>query len=115
MLEESILNSIKELLGPDSDYDVFDNEILIHINMALSVLTQHGVGPSEGFIVKDADATWSDFLGDEKDLGMAKTYVYMKVKMAFDPPGNSFLLTNMEEACREFEWRLMVAMDDKKD
>lgn len=114
-MEESILNSIKELLGPDSDYSVFDNEILIHINMALSVLTQHGVGPKGGITVTDDSTTWADFLGNESDLGMAKTYVYMKVKMAFDPPGNSFLLTNMEEACREFEWRLMVAMDDKKD
>lgn len=113
-MEESILNSIKDLLGPDSDYDVFDNEILIHINMALSVLTQHGVGPSEGFIVEDADATWQDFLGDSKDLEMAKTYVYMKVKMAFDPPTSSFMLTSLKEACQEYEWRLMVAMDDKK-
>lgn len=113
-MEESILNSIKDLLGPDSDYDVFNNEILIHINMALSVLTQHGVGPSEGFIVTNEDATWQDFLGDSKDLEMAKTYVYMKVKMAFDPPSSSFVLSNMKESCQEFEWRLMVAMDDKK-
>lgn len=113
-MEESILNSIKDLLGPDSGYDVFDNEILIHINMALSVLTQHGVGPSEGFIVKDEDATWQDFLGDSKDLEMAKTYVYMKVKMAFDPPTSSFMLTSLKEACQEYEWRLMVAMEDKK-
>ena len=113
-MEESILNSIKDLLGPDSDYDVFDNEILIHINMALSVLTQHGVGPSEGFIVTDEDATWKQFLGDSKDLEMAKTYVYMKVKMAFDPPSSSFVLSGMKEACQEYEWRLMVAMDDKK-
>lgn len=113
-MEESILNSIKDLLGPDSDYDVFNNEILMHINMALSVLTQHGVGPSDGFIVSDEDATWKQFLGDSKDLEMAKTYVYMKVKMAFDPPSSSFVLNSMQEACKEYEWRLMVAMDVKK-
>ena len=113
-MEESILNSIKDLLGPDSSEDVFDNEILIHINMAISVLTQLGVGPSEGFIVTDQDVTWSDFLGDEKDIEMAKTFVYMKVKMAFDPPSSSFVLTSLEKSCDELGWRLSVVMDSKK-
>lgn len=114
-MEESILDSIKDMLGPDSSYDVFDNEILIHINMALSVLTQLGVGPSEGFIVTDSDATWNQFLGNAKNIDMAKTFVYMKVKMAFDPPSSSFVLTSMEKACEELGWRLTVAVNENKD
>ena len=110
-MEESILVTIKDMLGPDSADDVFDNEILVNINMALSVLTQLGVGPSEGFVVTDADATWSEFLGDAKDIEMAKSFVYMKVKMVFDPPSSSFVLTAMEKACDELAWRLTVATD----
>ena len=112
-MEESILVSIKDLLGPDSSDDVFDNEILIQINMAISILTQLGVGPPEGFIVSDQDATWSDFLGNAKDIEMAKSFVFMKVKMAFDPPSSSFVLTSMEKACDELGWRLSVAADSK--
>lgn len=110
-MEESILVSIKDMLGPDSSYDVFDNDILIHINMALSVLTQLGVGPADGFIVTDEDATWDQFLGKQKDIDMAKSFVYMKVKMVFDPPSSSFVLTAMEKACDELAWRLSVATD----
>lgn len=113
-MEESILDSIKDMLGPDSSYDVFDNEILIHINMALSVLTQLGVGPTGGFIVSDSDATWNQFLGSAKNIEMAKSFVFMKVKMAFDPPSSSFVMTGMEKACDELAWRLTVAMDENK-
>lgn len=113
-MEESILDSIKDMLGPDSSDNVFDNEILIHINMALSVLTQLGVGPAEGFIVTDSDATWSQFLGSAKNIDMAKSFVFMKVKMVFDPPSSSFVLTSMEKACDELGWRLTVAVDSNK-
>ena len=113
-MEESILDSIKDMLGPDSSYDVFDNEILIHINMALSVLTQLGVGPAEGFVVTDSDATWNQFLGNAKNIDMAKTFVYMKVKMAFDPPANSSVLNAYNEACKEYEWRLNIETDPAK-
>lgn len=107
-MEESILNSIKQLLGPDSSYDVFDQDILIHINMALSILTQHGVGPSRGFRVEGPSETWEDFLGDSEHIDMIKTYVYMKVKMAFDPPSSSFVMSAMEDTCRELEWRMYI-------
>ena len=110
-MEDSILNSIKDMLGPDSSDEVFDNEILIHINTALSVLTQLGVGPSEGFSVTDEDTSWQEFLGNAKDIEMAKSFVFMKVKMVFDPPANSFTLTAMEKACDELAWRLSIATD----
>lgn len=110
-MEESILISIKNMLGPDSDYDVFDNDIVMQINSAISVLTQLGVGPDEGFIVTGPDETWDQFLSARKDIEMAKNFVYMKVKMIFDPPANSFVLSNMKESCDEIGWRLSVATD----
>lgn len=114
-MEESIFDSIKALLGPDASYEVFDQDILIHINTALAVLTQLGLGPSEGFMVTGPDETWSDFLGtNDKTLNMARTYVYMKVKMVFDPPVNSSVLSAYQEACKEYEWRLNVAVDPRK-
>lgn len=113
-MEESIFESIKSLLGPDASYDVFDQDILIHINTAISVLTQLGVGPATGFIVTGPDETWQDFIGDDKTLQMVKTYIYMKVKIAFDPPANSSVLNAYNEACKEYEWRLNVETDPYK-
>lgn len=113
-MNESIFESIKALIGPDSSYDVFDTDIMIHINTALSVLTQLGVGPSEGFMITGANETWGDFIDNDKTLNMVKTYVYMKVKIAFDPPSNSSVLSAYQEACKEFEWRLNVAVDPEK-
>ncbi len=113
-MEESIFESIKALLGPDASYDVFDQDILIHVNTAISVLTQLGVGPATGFMVTGPDETWKDFIGDNKILQMVKTYIYMKVKMAFDPPANSSVLNAYNEACKEYEWRLNVEVDPFK-
>ena len=113
-MEESIFESIKSILGPDASYDVFDQDILIHINTAISVLTQLGVGPATGFMVTGPDETWQDFIGDDKTLQMVKTYIYMKVKMAFDPPANSSVLNAYNEACKEYEWRLNVEVDPSK-
>ena len=74
-MEDSIFESIKSLLGPDASYDVFDQDILIHINTAIAVLAQLGVGSSSGFVVTGPEETWRDFLGDDKILQMAKTYI----------------------------------------
>ena len=114
-MEESILISIKALLGPDSDYDVFDQDIMVFINSALSTLNQLGVGPEDGFQITGTDETWSDFIGDDVKLNMVKNYIFMKVKMAFDPPANSFVMSAYEKACEELEWRLNVAVDPKTD
>ena len=113
-MDQSIFNSIKALLGPDADYDAFDQDIMIFINSALATLTQLGIGPDDGFRITGPNETWNDLLGDSKDLDSVKQYIYMKVKMAFDPPANSFVMTAYEEACKEFEWRLNVAVDPKK-
>lgn len=110
-MEDSILNTIKSMLGPDSSYEVFDPDIIVQINTALAILTQVGVGSSKGFRITGADETWSDFLGDAEDLDMAKTYIYSRVKMLFDPPNNSFLMNALKETAQELEWRLNVAVD----
>lgn len=110
-MEDSILSTIKSMLGPDSSYDEFDTDIIIHINSALATLTQLGVGRSKGFRITGYSESWFDFLDEAEDLDSAKTYVYMKVKMFFDPPTNSSLMSAMNEACKEIEWRLNVAVD----
>ena len=112
-MEDSILNSIKALLGPDSDYDVFDPDLIIFINGAISTLTQLGIGPSTGFKITGENETWSNFLGNANDLEMVKTYIYIKVKLVFDPPANSFLVSSLEKTAEEIGWRLNVAVDPR--
>lgn len=111
-MDESILTSIKKLLGISEDYDYFDQDIIMHINAAFMVLTQLGIGPSEGFLITDDTDTWSDFIDDSTNLGSIQSYVYMKVKLMFDPPQNSFTVDSMTKLVNELEWRLNVAADN---
>lgn len=108
---DSILTSIKKLLGITEEYEHFDQDIIIHINTALMILTQLGVGPSEGFFIKDKYALWSDFIPDVKTLEAVKSYTYLKVRMLFDPPTSSSLMNAMEQNMKELEWRLNVASE----
>lgn len=110
-MDESILNSIKKLLGPTETYNHFDTDIILHINSALSVLTQLGVGPKTGFSIADASAVWGDLLGTDERLMMVKTFVYLKVKLVFDPPQNASLAGELEAEMKEYEWRIMIAAD----
>ena len=103
---ESILNSIKKMLGIAEDYDVFDTDIIIDIN---SVLTQLGVGPKNGFSIGDSSDTWDMFIPEDPRLNDVKTYMYMKVRLLFDPPTSSAAIASMEKLISEFEWRLNVA------
>ncbi len=107
---ESILTSIKKLLGITEDYEQFDTDIIIHINSAFSVLTQLGVGPEAGFYIADSDAAWTDFVNDSR-LEMIKTYVYLKVKLVFDPPTSSGVIDAINRQISELEWRINVAVD----
>lgn len=111
---DSILTSIKKLLGPTEEYDHFDVDLIIHINTALSVLTELGVGPAGGFMIHDATATWSDFIADDPLLGLVKSYVYLKVKLLFDPPSSSAAIESMNRIISEFEWRIQVVADPAK-
>lgn len=110
-MDESILNSIKKLLGIAEDYNYFDQDIIMDINAALMILTQLGVGPSKGFLITDDTDTWNDFV-NSANLGSIQSYVYMKVKLMFDPPQNSFTVDSMTKLVNEFEWRLNVAADN---
>lgn len=108
---ESILTSIKKLLGIAEDYTHFDNDIIMHINSVFLILTQLGVGPPEGFVIQDATALWTDFVADNKNLELIKSYTYLKVKIMFDPPLSSAVLDSTNQLIKEYEWRIQVASD----
>lgn len=111
---ESILTSIKKMLGILEDYTHFDADLVIHINSALSILTQVGVGPSEGFSIKDKSNAWIEFIPENYNLEMIKSYVYLKVKMAFDPPLSSAVMEAYKQTISELEWRISVEVDPGK-
>lgn len=104
---DSILNSVKKMLGLDESYEVFDPEIIIYINNALMVLEQLGVG-HDGFTISSDSETWSMFLIDPSRLDGAKTYTYIRTRLLFDPPANATLTNTLESTARELEWRLNV-------
>ena len=108
---DSILTSIKKLLGIAEEYTHFDNDLIMHINSVLMVLTQLGVGPSEGFIITDDSETWEDFLPEGQNLAIVKSYVHQKVRLLFDPPQASAHMNAINQMINEFEWRLNVAVD----
>lgn len=110
-MDESILESIKKLLGLPASYTNFDQDIVIHINTYLGVLNQMGVG-KEGFYIEDDDAVWGDFLDRHTaSLHEVKTYVYLRVKMVFDPPSSSLVAEAMNKNIDELGWRLNVKVD----
>lgn len=108
---ESILTSIKKLLGITEEYDQFDPDIIMHINSVFMILTQLGVGPAEGFSIEDDTAVWTDFIQDVKKLESVKTYIYLKVKLLFDPPLSSAVIDSTNRLINELEWRLNVAAE----
>ncbi len=105
---DSILNSVKKVLGLDEDDDGFDTDVLMHINSIFMVLNQLGIGPDQGFVIEDDSAVWSDFIGDDAMLNAAKTYIWLRVRMLFDPPSTSFHLASMEKQIDEIGYRLNV-------
>lgn len=107
---ESILVSIKKLLGIDSECTQFDSDIIMDINTALMVLTQLGVGPENGFSISDDSQKWSDFT-DISLIEGVKSYVHHKVRLMFDPPTNSTVMESEKQIIAELEWRLNVLCD----
>ena len=107
---ESILTSIKKLLGIQEEYTNFDNDIIMHINSTFSTLTQLGVGPSNGFSIKDKSSTWNEFISDNR-LECVKSYIYLKVKLLFDPPSTSAVMDSINRQINEYEWRINVFSD----
>ncbi len=108
---DSILISIKKLLGIAEDYNHFDPDIIIYINSAFSVLTQLGVGPEDGFRIEDASKTWSEFLYDDPRLEFVRAFIYLKVKLAFDPPLGSAVIEAINRQISELEWRINVTAE----
>lgn len=107
-MEESILKSTKKILGLADDYTPFDLDVITHINATFSLLDQLGVGPQGGFSITDDSSTWNDYLVPPNQLHLVKTYVFLKVRMLFDPPSSSFLINAMNDQIKEYEWRLNV-------
>ena len=107
-MENSILKSTKKILGVAADYTAFDLDIITHINSVFSILHQLGIGPDEGFAIEDSTDEWSDYVVPAFQLTLIKTYIYLRVRMLFDPPGTSYLIEAMNKQIQEYEWRLNV-------
>lgn len=113
-MDNSILNDIKTLLGPGVYDDCFDTDLIIHINTAISRLRTLGVGPEEGYFITGDKEKWSDYLGaDSSLLESVKTYIYIKVRLIFDPPTNSSVLQAFQSKVDELEWLLNVIGEEK--
>lgn len=110
-MTQSILQSTKKILGIAPEYQAFDLDVLTHINSAFLSVQQLGVGPSDGFMIEDETAEWGTLLGGDPRLNAVKTYVFLRVRLLFDPPTTSFHLSAMQEQIKELEWRLMVHVD----
>lgn len=110
-MSNSILTSIKKLLGVAEDYKHFDADITMHINSVFLTLSQLGVGPAAGFFIEDAADEWTDFMEEGTVLNTVKSYMYLKVRMLFDPPVNSAAIESYNRIINEFEFRLNIAVD----
>lgn len=113
-MADSILDSTKKVLGFEPEYKAFDTDILMHINSVFSTLNQLGVGPLQGFRIENSDSVWADYLLDDLNLNNVKSYLYLRVRLLFDPPPHAFLLTAMESQIKELEWRIMVYVDEER-
>ena len=110
-MNDSILTSIKKLLGITEEYEHFDQDIIIHINSVFMILNQLGVGPSNGFSITDKTAVWSDFISEGANLESVKSYIYLKVRLLFDPPTTSAVMESMNRMISELEFRLNVSTE----
>lgn len=111
---DSILTSIKKLLGISEDYTHFDSDLIMHINSVFTILTQLGVGPATGFRIEDDSSTWSDFVDNGLYMDAVKSYVHLKVKLLFDPPTSSAVMEACKQSISELEWRLNVLAESKR-
>lgn len=111
---DSILTSIKKMLGIEEEYEHFNPDILMHINSAFSILTQLGVGPDNGFMIVDKNSTWDEFIKDEAQLNLVKSYMFIKVKLLFDPPMSTAVLECYKAQVSEYESRLNVTAENAK-
>lgn len=113
-MDSSILSDIKSLLGA-GNIDGFDSDIVMHINSVLVTLRQLGIGPSSGFSITGPDETWDDLLEGSEMLEAVKSYIYLKVRLIWDPPTSGTVMQAMKELIAEYEWRLNVVVDPEED
>lgn len=112
---ESILTSIKKLLGITKEYTHFDADIIMHINTVFLNLAQIGIGPSTGFSIEDDTSVWTDFIPENPLFEAIKSYTYLKVRLMFDPPQNSSLIEAINRNINELEWRLNVQAETNNE
>lgn len=110
-MEESILTSIKKLLGITEDYTQFDTDIMLHINSVFAILNQLNIGPEEGFSINDKESKWNEFIDNEQLLQSVISDVYFRVRLMFDPPTNSALLDSFKKQIDELEWRMNITAE----
>jgi len=113
-MSDSILGSIKSALNISSDDTSFDQDVIMHINSVLGKVNQLGVGPAQGFMITDGTATWTAFLAGDIRLNMVRSYMYLCVRLLFDPPGTSFAITAIEKQIEEAAWRINVQREEEK-
>lgn len=110
---DSILTSVKKMLGITEEYEHFDPDLIMHINSVFMILNQLGVGPTEGFTIQDETSVWTDFIPDDDPrFAGVKSYVPLKVKLLFDPPDRSSVINATNEMITELEWRLNLAHEE---
>lgn len=112
-ISKSILETIKKLIGIDKDYGVFDIDLVVAINSSFTILNQLGVGPFKSFSISGPSETWSDFFGEDESIDLAKSYIYLRARLLFDPPETGVLHEAIERQIKEFEWRLMIQAETK--
>lgn len=110
-MTKSILDTIKKLLGMTPGYTAYDEDVIVAINTVFNTLYQLGVGPENPFSIEDKNTTWDMYTEDRKTIEMVKTYIFLKVKLIFDPPLNSSVLESYKQMASEYEWRLNVEDD----
>lgn len=111
MNNDSILDTIKDLSDINNSDSAFDTEMISYINSAFFNLYQLGIGPDKGFHITDNTQTWHDYVNDESLIGEIQLYIKLKIRLVFDPPVNSFVVTSIENQIKEIEWRLNAHVD----
>lgn len=110
-MEQSILKSVKKILGVPPEYEVFDLDIIMHINSVFVTLTDLGVGPHLGFEIEDDSTTWDDYVANDVRVNRVKTFIYLSVKQLFDPAQQSWLIELQNKQLQELAWRINVAQE----
>lgn len=109
MTDRSILNTIKKLFGMADEYTAFDTDLIININSVFAILHQMGIGPDKGYSIVDKSNEWDEFITDKHIHNELVSYIYLKVKLLFDPPANATILNSINSQISELEWRLYTA------